>query len=220
MKPIYDFFKNATEEMESHYERKREYINAHPELKANVWSELEGFVDYEKPLVMSSLVPHDEDYKKIEESGKFLLNPQTEFYGTKWDFSIEEANVVNLTEDVITLSPSTAWSPPTQFCERLTAKYKGVSVELSYDEGGCCFCGSEEFYEGEMIGQEFYSDSNYEEGLYKLESETFWSNIDALLEDGVEDITEDEFLAKYPFLTEEDKNVLREDFRNAKENVE
>jgi len=124
-------------------------------------------------LVMSSLVPHDEEYEKIEASGEYLLNPQVNFYGTKWDFSIGEANVNDITEECITFGPQTAWSPPSEFCRRLTAKYD-VRVEIKFDEPGIGFVGEEEFKGGEMIGQIFYED--YLEGMYHLEPDSFWEN--------------------------------------------
>ncbi len=92
------------------------------------------------------------EYEKIKESGDFIINPQDRFYGTKWDFDLKESNVNEVTEERITLSPSTAWSPPSEFCQKLTKKY-GVSVTLDYEEGGVGFVGQEEFEDGEMIGQ-------------------------------------------------------------------
>jgi hypothetical protein len=124
-------------------------------------------------LVMNTLIPHDEEYRKIEESGDFLLNPQTSFYGTKWDFSLVEANVNQLDEDCITFAPQTAWAPPSEFCRRLTAKY-GVDVTISFDEPGIGFIGEEEFADGEMIGQIMYDD--YLEGMYRLQPDAFWDN--------------------------------------------
>ena len=122
-------------------------------------------------LVMSSLVPHDEEYEKIKASGEYLLNPQTEFYGTKWDFSIGEANVHDITEECITFGPQTAWSPPSAFCQKLAVKY-GVEVSVQYDEPGIGFVGKEVYYPDGNLDEEFYE--NYLEGMYKLQPEDFW----------------------------------------------
>lgn len=122
-------------------------------------------------LVMSSLVPHDEEYEKIKASGEYLLNPQTEFYGTKWDFSIGEANVHDITEECITFGPQTAWSPPSAFCQKLAVKY-GVEVSVQYDEPGIGFVGKEVYYPDGTLDEEFYE--NYLEGMYKLQPEDFW----------------------------------------------
>ena len=92
MKPIYDFFTES---------EKTPDVNS---------------------FVMSTLVPEDDDFQRIKESGEFLLTPYTEFWGCKWDFSVNESNC-DITPTFITLSPSTAWSPPEPFCKRLSVKY-------------------------------------------------------------------------------------------------
>lgn len=125
----------------------------------------------EENLVMNTLVPHDEDYEKIEASGEFLLNPQVNFYGTKWDFDFSEANIHDITEECITFGPQTAWSPPSEFCRRLSGKYD-VKVDIMFDEPGIGFVGTEEFIGGEMTGQAVYDD--YLEGMYHLQPEDFW----------------------------------------------
>jgi hypothetical protein len=136
-------------------------------------------------LVMNTLVPHDDEYEAIKASGNFLLVPQVDFYGTKWDFDISEANLGEITEELITLSPSTAWSPPSEFCRRLTAKHK-VHINISFEEGGIGFVGQEEFEGGEMTEQVMYDD--YSEGMYRLDNDCFWesvaiNNIEYLLEE-------------------------------------
>lgn len=141
MKPIYDYFINSQEN------------------------------PGEENLVMNTLVPHDEDYEKIEASGEFLLNPQVNFYGTKWDFDFSEANIHDITEECITFGPQTAWSPPSEFCRRLSGKYD-VKVDIMFDEPGMGFAGTEEFVGGEMTGQAVYDD--YLEGMYHLQNEDFW----------------------------------------------
>jgi hypothetical protein len=124
-------------------------------------------------LVMSSLVPHDDEYNAIKESGEYLLNPQVNFYGTKWDFNVMEANITSINEDCITLAPSTAWSPPSEFCRRLSGKY-GICVDIYYDEPGVGFVGEEEYCDGKLFAQTHYD--NYLEGIYKLQPDTFWES--------------------------------------------
>lgn len=209
MKPIYDFFHNGQKKVDDHYEKKHQYLKENPD--KSIWDHIEGF-ELEQQLVMSTLVPHDEEYERIKESGEFIINPQDRFYGTKWDFDLSESNVNEVTEERITLSPSTAWSPPSEFCEKLTKKY-GVHVEITYEEGGVGFVGQEEFEDGEMIGQVFYD--NYYEGLYHLEKETFWSMVDSELDD-LDDITEEEFVNKFPYVSEEDKENIRIEYRTFK----
>lgn len=209
MKPIYDFFHNGQKKVDEYYEKKKQYIKENPD--KTIWDHVEG-IELEEQLVMKTLVPHDEEYERIKESGDFIINPQDRFYGTKWDFDLKESNLNEVTEERITLSPSTAWSPPSEFCQKLTKKY-GVHVDITYEEGGAGFVGQEEFEDGEMTGQIFYN--NYYEGLYHLENETFWSMVDSEL-DNYDDITEEEFLNKFPFVSEKDREIIRNDFKLSK----
>jgi hypothetical protein len=73
--------------------------------------------------------------------------------------------------------------------------------------------GKETFNNEGLVEQEFYDD--YYEGLYFLDKETFWSMMDSDLDD-TEDITEDEFIEKYPYLDEADQKQLRKDFKEYK----
>jgi hypothetical protein len=210
MKPIYDFFVDSQKKLDEYADKKKAYIKEHPEL--NMWSNIEG-ITMEEILVMNTLVPHDEEYKQIEESGEYLVHPQQAFYGTKWDFDFEQANIIDVREDYISLSPSTAWSPPSEFCEMLAKKHN-VHIDLQYEEGGVGFVGKEEFTSEGMIGQVFYDD--YYEGLYHLDNETFWSMVESELED-LEDITEEEFLNKFPFVSDKDKEQLKQDYQDYKQ---
>ena len=211
MKPIYDFFVDSQKKLEEYSNKKKQYIQEHPELQLNMWSNIEG-ITMDNILVMNTLVPHDEEYEKIKESGKYLLNPQSEFYGTKWDFDFESSNVNNVSEEFISFGPQTAWSPPSEFCEKLAKKFN-VTINLQYEEGGVGFVGKETFTSEGMVEQEIYD--NYYEGLYHLDNETFWSMVDVELDD-LDDITEEEFLNKFPFVDEVDKKQLREDYQENK----
>lgn len=181
------------------------------------------FVEGEKILnedtfVMSTLVPEDEDFEKIKESGEFLLTPYTEFWGCKWDFTVNESNC-DITPTLITLSPSTAWSPPEPFCRRLSEKY-GVDVEISFSESGSNFAGRSQYSNGEVIEDVTYS---YREGLYYLETETFWCEVEGDLEWMFcenPNITFDEVLGQmYPFITnKEDIEALTEIYNEQKSN--
>jgi hypothetical protein len=161
---------------------------------------------YREILVMNYLIPHDTEYKQIEKSGNFLLNPQTKFYGTKWDFRLNEANIHIVEEDRVSLAPATAWSPPSEFCERLARKYD-VNVEITYEEGGVGFVGREVYNSDGLIEQEIYE--NYEEGLYNLENETFWENLDSSIEYALENEEDlEDFMGRYYFVTPEDKQEI------------
>lgn len=170
MKPIYDYFKKSQVDYEEHSEKVRVIHEKNPE----AWKNIDMFIPpLDENLVMNTLVPHDEEYQRIKENGEFIINPQDNFYGTKWDFNFSEANLNQLDEDCITLAPSTAWSPPTAFCERLSKKYD-VCVRVEFEEPGIGFVGVEEYDNGEITEQLIYE--NYLEGLYYLQNESFWEN--------------------------------------------
>ena len=211
MKPIITFFEEGQKKVDEYYKKKQEIVKEYPEF--NMWDEIDGLM-LEEQLVMNTLVPHDEDYEKIKESGDFLINPQQRFYGTKWDFDLREANLNEVREDYISLAPTTAWSPPSEFCERLAKKYK-VEVSIQYEEGGVGFVGKEVYTIDGMKEQEFYED--YYEGLYNLDKETFWSMVDSELED-LDDITEEEFLNKFPFVNDKDRETIKKDYLTSKVN--
>lgn len=205
MKPLYDYFHEGQKVIDKYYEDVHQYRKDNPDATDNG-------IGWEENLVMNTLIPHDEEYKQIKESGEYLVNPQQAFYGTKWDFDLREANLNQVDEDCITLAPSTAWSPPTEFCEKLSKKFN-VQIVLQYEEGGVGFVGKETFTNEGMVEQEFYD--NYYEGLYFLDKETFWSMVDYELDDLV-DITEEEFVNKFPYLDDADKKQLREDYQEYK----
>jgi hypothetical protein len=170
MKPLYDYFKSSQDELDKFNKERAVIHKENPE----AWKTIDEIhPNLQENLVMSTLVPHDEDYERIKASGEYLLNPQVNFYGTKWDFDFSEANIHDITEECITFGPQTAWSPPSEFCRRLTAKYD-VQVEIKFDEPGIGFVGEEEFEGGEMTGQVIYED--YLEGMYNLEPDSFWEN--------------------------------------------
>lgn len=157
--------------------------------------------DYPYPdnLVMNSLCPCDEEFSFIS------------FYGTKWDYSIEQANTHSITEEEIIIAPNTAWGPPIPFCQKLSEKY-GVGVSINYDEPGNGIVGNYEYNNGEIIEEEHYDGrtgtaDNYLKGLYKLDRETFWCRLDSAIETYVDrhpDAGAIQFIEEIiPFINEE-----------------
>lgn len=65
---------------------------------------------------------------------------QSEAWGTKWD--VTEAEIVDISEDGITLVFETAWGPPLGFYEHMESL--GYDVEATYCEWGMQFVGSYE----------------------------------------------------------------------------
>ena len=155
-------------------------------------------------FIMSTLVPENEEFEEIKRTGNFILSPYVTYYGTKWDFKVTECDTNTLEPTFIEFSVSTAWSPPEPFCKRLSEKYN-VDVEVSFSEGGADFTGRSRYSNGEVIEDVTYS---YREGMYYLENEVFWSDVDSDLEWMFcenPNITLDEVLGTmYPFITDED----------------
>ena len=58
-------------------------------------------------------------------------------WGTKWD--IGHVQIGNVEKNSISFSFDTAWSPPTNFYDKMVDL--GFDIEAMFYEGGCCFCG-------------------------------------------------------------------------------
>jgi len=58
-------------------------------------------------------------------------------WGTKWDISLENVNLVD--PNTVSASFESAWAPPVNAYEKLCAM--GFEIEAYYDEPGMCFCG-------------------------------------------------------------------------------
>lgn len=175
MKPIYDFF--------SKHEDK----------------------EHRGDQVMNTLIPHDDEYRRIVENNEFLLHAQTTFYGTKWDFSLADAYVNDCTPTYVHLSPATAWTPPIEFCSKLCKKY-GVEVKIMYSEPGSNFAGYADIdTDGFVDDYEF----PYLEGIYRyFDEEEFWNEIEFEIEsemDNDDPKSVEDFLKKFPYVSDEDK---------------
>jgi hypothetical protein len=165
--------------------------------------------EHHQDNVMQTLIPHDEEYLRIQESGEFLLNPQTVFYGTKWDFSLAEAYVNDCTPTYIHLGPQTAWSPPIEFCSKLAKKY-GVEVKIMYSEPGCDFSGYADIdTEGNVDDHEY----PYLEGIYHhFDEEEFWNEIGFQMEmemDEDEPMSLEDFINQFPYVSDKDREEIR-----------
>lgn len=94
-------------------------------------------------------------------------------WGTKWDTHGDESNIIDSSENSITISFSTAWSPPVAIYEKL--EEMGFSVNATYYEPGMAYVGRyvdghDETYEyGHMtadeVEQEIPADLNEEYGI-------------------------------------------------------
>lgn len=139
-------------------------------------------------------------------------------YGCKWDVSYDADLCISITEDTITMTFQTAWSPCVPFCTTLSEMY-GVKVTCTYSEPGVDFAGKTVSKNGEIIEQEQYP---YKEGLYHLDNEGFWENLEYDIQYELEenpDKTVDELFSEYEFLEEDDKPNFIEIFNEVKSNL-
>lgn len=131
-------------------------------------------------------------------------NTNLKYFGTKWDVSHEECDPQEFDGGLV-LTPSTAWSPPTEFCINLAKKY-GVEVEMYYHEAGNDFCGKTYIKSDGTFIEEDYE---YMEGLYHFDWDYFWMEIESYIEYAIEEEKSiEEFMEYYQYLSEEDKKEL------------
>jgi len=141
--------------------------------------------------------------EKYEDGGWYSAN--TDWYGCKWDIDVYEG-MFDITDDTISFSCDTAWSPPVNFLENLCRMYD-TSATITYFEPGCDFAGKMEF---NPTGTSLQEDYNYTEGLYYLDEELFWSEIEYNFEYDMENEVKPEDIAnRYPFLNDEEKKEVR-----------
>lgn len=120
-----------------------------------------------KHVLFETLIGKDPDFDK---SGWFESNQKR--FGTKWDVAAEESNI-EFSDEQITMSPATAWSPPVPFCITLAKEY-GVQVDITYFEPGNDFSGHNLINEdGDLIEEEDY---DYNEGMFFLDKDGFWND--------------------------------------------
>jgi hypothetical protein len=145
-----------------------------------------------------------------EEYEKDWYNINLNRFGTKWDISCEDCEPQEF-DDVLVLTPNTAWSPPTEFCVNLAKKY-GVEVEMYYYESGMDFCGKTYILPD---GTYIEDDYKYMEGQYRFESDYFWLDIRDNIENSIyEGKSLEQFMVDYPYLSEEDKQEVIEIFKD------
>jgi hypothetical protein len=171
-----------------------------------------------KKLLFESLVGRDFQGTDEEYENGGWYNHNLDRFSTKWDLRIDEDNDNGNSYDAgggaIWLNLNTAWSPPTGFCELLSAKYPKVHIHMQFEEGGSDYFGQEEFEAGVMTRQEIYS---YRAGAYKWEPELFWAEVESDIESMMEDADDidtysvEDYLEEisYDFITEDDKKTIQ-----------
>lgn len=183
-----------------------------PEKVRTIWKVLDNIEDHNENIVFRSLCGINPTVSKEEyESGKWY-DANIEYWGTKWDVSLDDCQMT-YEDDVILMSPNTAWSPPVNFCVKLSREY-GVNVEIVYYEIGNDFSGRVRIDNG-TIHEDI--DGTYYEGLYKIDRELFWTEVQLLSfleKTGSEDTTAESLIERrLKFMTDADKERFIEEFK-------
>lgn len=154
-----------------------------------------------------SLIGTGDDYDENNPYGHNIKR-----YGARSDVDISE---VNFTDDNSWMHFDTAWSPPQEFCRRLSEKFN-VQLRLEYEEGGSDFAGFAEYDNGEE------EDTCYPflEGIYHLNKdsndlERFFNEVEYQFED-MEEVDFEKWLASLTYLSKEHASEVREAYLKSK----
>ena len=168
---------------------------------------IESIEDSQDPNVFSNLVGIEPNTTQEEYDKGGWYNSNVSYWGTKWDVNVDECNF-DFDDQIIHMSPQTAWSPPIGFGVALAKKYK-VEVSMVYEEPGCDFAGRTLIYKDGEKDEEDYS---FIEGIYYFSNETFWyeveSDIESYRDDSDGKVVEDFVEERYGFVSEEDKETI------------
>lgn len=165
------------------------------------------------PGVFMTLVGRDKTIPMEEYESGGWWQSNIDYWGCKWDVSYNEAQIDYDDDNTsMTMSISTAWSPPSNFVQRLGELFK-VEIEMSYEEGGCDFCGKSTYHPDRGFEDECYT---YDEGRYYFEPDSFWDSVRDDIEYMVEDAeaTFDSVKERYSFITKESELKEIEDMFN------
>jgi hypothetical protein len=167
--------------------------------------------------VFQILVGRDENLSESQFENGAWYQHNIDRFGCKWDIDYDESNIDTDGDECITMSPQTAWSPPDGFCRLLSQQY-GVDVQLEYSEPGCDFAGRLLTY-GD--GREEESESyEYLEGLYFIDEDLFWMEVQNNLEyEFCEDEPREvkEWMEDFHYVDEKHHNELIEMYNEVKE---
>lgn len=166
--------------------------------------------------IFEALVGRDENITEEEFQKGGWYDHNINRYGCKWDIGWDDSNVDIDSDDCITMSPQTAWSPPEGFC-RLLAEQYGVDVTIEYSEPGCDFAGRlsvgpDGDYENETYG--------FLEGLYYIDEDYFWMEVRNNLEYEFDDEAGrslDGWLEDFQFVGNNHKSELIDLYNEVKE---
>jgi len=172
--------------------------------------------DNVSPGIFMALVGRDQSLELNEYEKGGWYDSNVSYWGTKWDVSYNESGV-DYSDDTITMSFQSAWSPPIPFIQHLGRLFN-VECELYYEEPGCDFCGKSYFNNQDGLMEDDYT---YNEGRFVFDKENFFESIDGEIDylfENDDDVTFESVKELFPFITgEKDLKVLEEIFNEVKE---
>ena len=171
---------------------------------------IENFKEVNDAELFQSLIglPEQTYIDKFNNNWNFI---NVKWFGTTQDVGFDFAKEIK--DDYILFAGYTAWSPPEEFCKKLSRLYN-VQVEMYFEEPGYDFCGK--CWIDYQIGcfSEVYG---YQEGIYHFEGFQDWYErewelmSDWLLDEINEEDTPDfqrTIREKIPFLNDEEVEEL------------
>jgi hypothetical protein len=172
--------------------------------------------DNVSPGIFMALVGRDQSLELNEYEKGGWYDSNVSYWGTKWDVSYNESGV-EYSDDTITMSFQSAWSPPIPFIQHLGRLFN-VECELYYEEPGCDFCGKSYFNNQDGLVEDDYT---YNEGRFVFDKENFFESIDGEIDylfENDDNVTFEDVKELFPFITgEKDLKVLEEIFNEVKE---
>ena len=172
--------------------------------------------DISSPGVFMALVGRDQSIELNEYQHGEWYDANINYWGCKWDVSYDESGV-EYSDDSITMSFNSAYSPPIPFIQHLGRLFN-VQCELYYEEPSCDFCGKSYFDNENGLTEEDYT---YNEGRYVFDKDSFFESIDGDIEyliEADEDVTFESVKEMFSFITgDEDLKTLEEIFNDIKE---
>jgi hypothetical protein len=170
-------------------------------------------INGEEPGVFFTLVGREPRITDAQYNNGDWYNSNINYWGTKWDVSYDDCNF-NFSDEEITMSPETAWSPPIEFCRAMVQEYKKIKIHIFYSEPGCDFSGESNIYLDED-GIVFVDDTEYSytEGVYFLDEEMFWSEVEGCIDTETcedEPKSVEEFVEQFSYVSEEHKKEIME----------
>jgi len=172
--------------------------------------------DNQSPGVFMALVGRDQsiELNEYEHGGWYQAN--IDYWGCKWDVSYNESGV-EYSDDSITMSFNSAYSPPVPFIQHLGRLFN-VQCELYYEEPSCDFCGKSYFNNEDGLTEDDYT---YNEGRFVFDKDNFFESIDGDIEyliESDEDVTFESVKEMFSFITgDKDLKRLEEIFNDIKE---